>query len=289
MIITTAALAARILSNPFSNVFQKRLTESGHNPLAVNAVSYLLLSLLCVVPALGVDWASLPTAFWLCAISGGLFGAVGNGFLVKALQGGDLSILGPVNSYKSVVGIVVSIVLLGELPSLAGLLGVAIIIGGSYFVFDTTDEGFSWGLLRDPSLRYRLYAMVLTAIEAVIIKKVIFYSDTTTSFIVWCWFGALFALVQAFVSDADPVREISETKGRGWAAYAALVFCIGLMQFSTNFVFSRMNVGYALALFQLSTIVSVLLGYKLFHERSIAKKLTGSAIMIAGSVIIIFS
>ena len=74
---------------------------------------------------------------------GGLFGAVGNGFLVMALRRGDLSVLGPINSYKSVVGIIVGIVLLGELPSLMGLAGVAIIILGSYFVFDTTEEGFS--------------------------------------------------------------------------------------------------------------------------------------------------
>ena len=86
-----------------------------------------------------VDWVSLPWQFWTYAAVGGLFGAVGNGFLVMALRRGDLSVLGPINSYKSVVGIV----LLGELPSLMGLAGVAIIILGSYFVFDTTEDGFS--------------------------------------------------------------------------------------------------------------------------------------------------
>jgi drug/metabolite transporter (DMT)-like permease len=48
-----------------------------------------------------------------------------------------------------------------------------------------------------------------------------------------------------------------------------------------------MPVGYALSLFQLSTIVSVLLGHRLFQEKDIRKKLIGTAIMIAGSVIII--
>jgi drug/metabolite transporter (DMT)-like permease len=48
-----------------------------------------------------------------------------------------------------------------------------------------------------------------------------------------------------------------------------------------------MAVGYALSLFQLSTIVSVLLGHKFFKELNIRKKLIGSAIMIMGSVIII--
>jgi drug/metabolite transporter (DMT)-like permease len=48
-----------------------------------------------------------------------------------------------------------------------------------------------------------------------------------------------------------------------------------------------MPVGYALSLFQLSTIVSVLLGHRIFKEMGIRKKLIGSAIMIVGSIIII--
>lgn len=69
--------------------------------------------------------------------------------------------------------------------------------------------------------------------------------------------------------------------------YGWLVVCIGTMQYTTNFVFDRMNVGYALALFQLSTIVSIFLGYRIFKEQDIRKKLLGSVIMVAGSAIII--
>lgn len=161
-----------------------------------------------------VDWVSLPWQFWAYAAVGGLFGAVGNGFLVMALRRGDLSVLGPINSYKSVVGIIVGIVLLGELPSLMGLAGVAIIILGSYFVFDTTEEGFSWRLLRNREIQYRIWAMVLTAIEAVLIKKVIIYSDTTVSFIAWCWAGALFSLLQLTVMRVGVRRGLSDVKPR---------------------------------------------------------------------------
>jgi drug/metabolite transporter (DMT)-like permease len=59
------------------------------------------------------------------------------------------------------------------------------------------------------------------------------------------------------------------------------------MQLTTNYAFANMQVGYALSLFQLSIIVSVLLGYKIFKEQDVRKKLIGSGIMIAGSIIII--
>ena len=48
-----------------------------------------------------------------------------------------------------------------------------------------------------------------------------------------------------------------------------------------------MNVSYALALVQLSTILSVVFGWKFFAEKNIKKKLLGSVIMIAGAVVLI--
>lgn len=287
--ITILAILVRILANPFANVFQKRLTGSGHNALTVNFMSYLLLSVACLGIAPGTDWPSLSAGFWLYAVLGGIFGSVGNAFLVLALRHGDLSILGPVNSYKSIVGMVTGVILLGELPTLMGLAGVVVIVFGSYFVFETTEEGFSWRLLKNREIQFRLTAMVLTAIEAVFIKKVILFSDTSTAFIVWCWFGALFAFLQLIMMRVNLKSEVLKSKISDWYAFAAMTTCIGITQYATTYTFRHIDVGYGLALFQLSTIVSVVLGYRLFHEQNIKKKLLGSVIMIAGAVMVIFS
>ena len=61
------------------------------------------------------------------------------------------------------------------------------------------------------------------------------------------------------------------------------------MQYSTNYVFDKMNVGYALAIFQLSSLVTVFLGYKVFKEENFIKKIIASIVMIIGSVLIIFN
>ena len=179
------------------------------------------------------------------------------------------------------------ILLLGEIPGLWGVAGIALIVGGSYFVLDTLNEKFSPAILRRKDIRYRIWAMVLTAVEAVFIKKVILYASATTAFITWCWFGALFSLALALLAgrSQSPLR----IRRKDFSRYVWLVLCIGTMQYTTNYVFDRMNVGYALALFQLSTIVSILLGYKIFREQAIGRKLLGAVIMIVGSVLIIFS
>jgi drug/metabolite transporter (DMT)-like permease len=286
-LLTSLAVLLRIISNPVGNVFQKQLTSKGNHPLLVNFLTYFLLSFICIAIAINVPWKELPRQFWLYSILGGIVGAAGNGFLVKALQKGDLSVLGPINAYKSIVGIIVGIFLLGEIPSMWGVLGIALIIYGSYFVLDTTEERFSWALLKKKEIQFRLWAMVLTAIEAVFVKKVILASSTTIAFMSWCWFGAFFSFILLLMYGLDVKEEIQKINYPELSKYALLVLCIGTMQFTTNYAFDHMSVGYALALFQLSIIVSVLLGHRIFKEADIRKKLIGSAIMIAGSVVII--
>lgn len=209
MILTSVAIILRVLSNPLGNVFQKQLTNRYNHPLLINFLTFLLLSVFCIIPAIQVRWLELPFEFWKYCILAGIVGATGNGFLVKALQCGDLSVLGLINSYKSVVGIIVGIFLLGEIPNL-------------------------WG-----------------------------------------------------IAEVHLVKEFKRIKIRDLFSYFYLVLCIGTMQYTTNYVFDHMEVGYALALFQLSTIVSIFLGYRIFKEENITKKLIGSVIMVAGSVMII--
>ncbi len=286
-LFTTFAVFLRIISNPFGNVFQKQLTSNNNHPLLVNFLTYLILSFFCFYIAFRVGWLDLPAQFWFYSLLGGIAGALGNGFLVKALHTGDLSVLGPINSYKSVVGVVMAIFLLGEIPNLVGLLGIVLIIYGSYFVLDTTKERFSWVLLKKKEIQYRIAAMVLTAIEAVFIKKVILDSSTLVAFISWCWFGAVFSFLLLFINRLDLKVELAKVNKPCLNKYAFLVICVGTMQMTTNYSFDHMPVGYALSLFQLSTIVSVLLGHRLFNEQDIRKKLIGTAIMVAGSIVII--
>jgi len=237
--------------------------------------------------AVAVHWQIATPQFWLYSFLAGIAGALGNGFLVKALQKGDLSVLGPINAYKSVVGVISGIFLLGEIPNAWGILGIALIVYGSYFVLDTTEEGFSWSLLKKSEIQYRIWAMILTAVEAVFIKKIILASSTTLAFFSWCWFGALFSLILLVANRLNLKKEISKVNSVDLKKYVFLIACIGTMQFTTNYTFAHMEVGYALSLFQLSTIVSVLLGYRIFNEQEVRKKLIGSIIMIAGSIVII--
>ena len=80
----------------FKSVLQ-RISEEAHRGRTQSACGklHILPAAERGVPCRGVawrvDWMSFPWQFWTYAAVGGLFGAVGNGFLVMALRRGDLS------------------------------------------------------------------------------------------------------------------------------------------------------------------------------------------------------
>lgn len=284
MIRTIIALFLRIVSNPLANVYQKKICET-NSSLICNFYTYFILGILCVPFALKVDWVGLPKEFWFFAITAGLLCSVGNACLVKALQIGELSVLGPINSYKSVVGMIIAIFILHEIPTLFGVLGVVLIIWGSWFVFDTQAEGFSLALFKRKDILLRFTALVLMGIEAVLLKKVILLSSPVISFMLWCWAGAFFALMLIFIFR-KPLKKI---KKGDISKFAIVCSMLGIMQLTTNYVFENMQVGYALALFQLSTLVNLFFGWRFFHETDMKKKIIGTLIMVVGSVLIILT
>lgn len=281
MLVTVGALAARILSNPAANMLQKKLSET-NSAILINLYSYLFLSLFCIYPALNNNWY-YGSDYWCYAALAGILCTLGSVCLIKALQCGEMSLLGPINSYKCIVGLFLGFVILGEVPDLAGIAGVIFIIWGSWYIFDTTKEGFSLALFKRKDIILRFCALFFTGCEAVVLKKIILMSSPEESFILWCFLGFIFTVVLMLIYR---VKFKIFTKQNLGGSFLIALF-LGVMQLSTNIVFENLNVGLSLALFQLSSIAAVLFGYKVFHERNILKKLLGSLIMIIGSCFIL--
>lgn len=284
---TLLAVIIRILVNPFSNVLQKQITQKGQHPLFINLATYILLAFISVFFIYDIAIQSLDTEFWIYSIAGGITGALGNGFIVKALEKGDLSVLGPINAYKSIVGMLFAFIIIREVPNIWGLMGMGFIIIGSYFVLDTTEEKFSWQQFKSPAIQYRLAALVLTGIQAVLDKKVIEHSNLEIAFAGWSIFGAGFSFVFILFTKVSIQKEFKNLDRAILVKYFLLVLTVGLMLASTNYTLSHMPVGYALALFQLSILLSVVLGYRFFNELHLFKKLMGATIMVIGSALII--
>lgn len=281
MWILLSALFLRIISNPIANACQKRLSEN-NSSLNVNFYISLLMSIGCVYPAFLIDWSIYSAEFWFYVFFAGLFCSLGTICLIKALYYGELSILGPLNSYKAIVGLISAFILLGEIPSIIAIGGVLLIVLGSLFLISKKNTDISSKNLK-LSLILRFAALIFTGCEASILKQIILMSSPQVSFILWCFcsllFGGIFIPLLA--------RKIKLPQKREWLQYLLAAICLSIMQYTTNIVFSKMEVGTALALFQLSSIVNLFLGYKIFKEGDMLRKILGTVVMISGAILIL--
>lgn len=265
-------ILTRIISNSFLNVFQKLLTNFGEKSSVVNFYMYLGLTILGLLffhnPIININ---LLTNVLIM----GILGALGNYCIIKALSKGELSKLAPINSYKPIVALITGILLLQEIPNIKELIGIILILAGTFVLFNKK-------INKSEALIYRFFALILSGTEAVFIKKVILLSDINSAFLFWAISGLIFSLIIAL---KHPLKiSISNIKYQ-----ILIVISAGLMQYFTNYIFARMNVAYALALFQLSTIISVFLGANIFKEKGMIRKLIASFIMISGAVLIILN
>jgi drug/metabolite transporter (DMT)-like permease len=283
-------VVVRVLANPVSNVFQKILTGRGADPLFVIGVAHALMSIGCL-PFLSL-LAGRPAAFWwnvsLCAV----LAVAGNVLIVKALELSDLSVLGPINAYKAVVSLIPAVILLREVPGWLALAGIALIAAGSYGLVDRSPEAATGNafirFFRDRGVRYRFGGLVLSAVEAVFLKRALIASSSPpATFVAWAVLG--FAVSAAAVAWGGRVRAGGQPVivRSSWSTYALLALTTALMQYTTLVAFSGLQVGPALALFQLSSVVSVLLGWRVFRERDVAKRLLASAVMALGAALIV--
>ena len=62
---------------------------------------------------------------------------------------------------------------------------------------------------------------------------------------------------------------------------------IFLMQYMTMLVFSQLLIAYSLALFQLNMVLQVFLGYRIFNEQHIKRRLAACLVMVIGSLLVL--
>lgn len=262
----------RIFSNSYLNVFQKLLTQKGEHPSGVNFYTYLGLTLI------GISVCPHPLyteGLWTDILTMGFLGATGNYFIIKALSSGELSTLAPINSYKPVIALIISFLLLKEIPGAQEGMGIFLIILGTLVLGGSK-------ILYNKATIYRFIALILLGTEAVFIKKVIISTDINSTFLYWVATGLFCATIVSIFSKHQLKIKTANIKYQ-----LILITMVALMQYTTNYVFARMNVAYALALFQLSTITSVFLGVNIFKEKGLVKKLIAASIMISGALLII--
>ncbi|MEC9412930.1 MAG: DMT family transporter [Pseudomonadota bacterium] len=280
---------SRLLFSAFSNVFQKQLTHRGFDSLFIVFSAYLVLAVICLPLQFLFDPFSLSPTFWINIFFAALLDMAGTVYLVMSLSKTDLSVFGPLNAYKVVVSMILAMIFIGEIPNLQGFFGVAVIVAGSYFLFPakTTQQSRIKTLLKDKGVQYRFLSILLFSIGTLPLKTAVVNGGALATTVFWCLLGLpLAAMTQWFFIKGKLQENMTKAQGniQSFIYLGCLIF---LMQYMTMLVFSHLFVAYSLALFQLSMVLQVFLGYRIFNEQYIWRRLSACLVMVAGSLLVL--
>ena len=207
----------------------------------------------------------------------------------RALKVSDLSLTAPMISFTPLFLLVTSPLIVAEFPSSLDLLGIFLIVVGSYLLnFQDRQQGFLSpfvALVKDKGTRLMLVVAILWSILAnfnklgVTNSSAIFWASATSSAVSVTLFGLLLSQ-----SPAN-LKQISRKFGSLFlnGILQGLIFICSLKAFELTLVAN------VVATKRISILLSVLLGHWFFREPGLTQRLAAAAIMLSGvSIVTLF-
>jgi drug/metabolite transporter (DMT)-like permease len=253
------------------------------------------------------------------AIEQGFFPAVaitvvlnicGLSLIFKALSSSDLSLSVPMLSFTPVFLIGTSYIILNEVPSFFGFLGICIIVSGSYVlnisaghehildpIRSMMQNRASWYML----LVAFLFAVSINFDKIALLNSDPFFGMALTVSSIGIAFLLLFAYslsVRRFRNTDLPPGPLKKSEHQETPAgsvpqkqFVILTLLIGFFvaieAASINVAYTLQIVPYVIAIKRLSIIFMVLYGTIVLAEGDITKRVTGAVIMVFGAMIIL--
>lgn len=282
-------LLGRMLASVTGNVFQKQMSHRGLSPLYITLGGYLVLSLISLPLLSQIQLTAIQPDFWLNITLAALLDMAGTLLLVMSLSRTDLSVFGPLNAYKVVFSTLLALIFLGEIPSLQGFTGITIILAGSVLLFPpkTTGSNRLISLLSQRGVQLRFLSILLFSVGTLPLKNAVVTGGPLATTLFWCLIGLPLATVIYFLFSSQSLKkdwQQSHSKLRDFLWLGTLIFA---MQYCTMLLLENLLIAYALALFQLSMVLQVFLGYRIFHEGHLYRRLAACSVMIIGCLLVL--
>jgi len=232
--------------------------------------------------------APLNFTFWWSALTTSVLNVIALVLLMKALYIGELSLTMPFLSFTPVFLILTSNLMLGEFPDLIGVLGVLLIVCGTYFLEMRKSEG-AFGpfkaFIKNKGGQLVLLVAFIYAITSNLDKIAVQNSNPITRNIIVLSLMALMLLPLIWYKSTQKLIEIK-------SKYKLLLiagFFAALTLFLQMIALTLTIVPYVISLKRTSALFSVILGFIAFKERNIKPKLLGSILMVLGVLLIALS
>lgn len=200
----------------------------------------------------------------------------------KAVHLSPLSLIGPLGTFTSIFLIPVGYVLLGELPTFLGLIGVLAVFVGSFFLGWQSEESWRYGIrnvFREPGSYLALLGAFIAALLGAVVKIAFGYAPPLlTAFYI--------TTLVAFFLMPLVLRQSKETLRLNLKSLSSLGFLSGLGIALHNVGLSLIPAVYYVSVKRTSAVVDIIFGRLIFGEDHTRERMAGALLMVVGVVLI---
>ncbi|OGU55043.1 MAG: hypothetical protein A2V66_07895 [Ignavibacteria bacterium RBG_13_36_8] len=275
------------MAEGFRSLFIKRASKQV-DPIIISWFNNLLPVVL-FAPGLLFIQLRFNTGFWIGFLGTSIINLFAAIFYMRAISKGDISSVMPMMSFTPLFLLITSPIMVGEYPHAYGVLGIILIVTGSYLLnLNSRSKGILTPfklLLNNKGTRYMFLVSLMWSISANFDKISIQNSSVAQHVILMNIF--IFTGLTVIVGLQGKLKKKFYTTGKKNLLLVSLFTC-GTYVFHMT-ALSMTLVAYVVALKRLSGLISVFLGHFALNEPNIRERLLGSIVMFIGVMFILFS
>jgi uncharacterized membrane protein len=228
----------------------------------------------------------LGSGFWLALLVGGTLNLITTVLYMKAIKASDLSVTVPMLTFTPLFLLLTSPIIVGEFPPLSGILGILLIVFGSYLLhLKEKQKGILApfkAIITEKGPRLMLVVAFVFSITANIDKVGI----QSSSVVLWAVAIHIFTIITmvplVWVTSRSCIHQLGKYRNvlipLGFINALKYFFQLAALQFTL--------VAYVISIKRTSAILCVIFGVLIFKETGIKERLTGSVIMVLGVLLI---
>lgn len=253
-----------------------------------SAVLHLGASLILFAIEYFGGFPALGPRLWLGVAGSTIIGVISTILYLKALRISDISLSLPMLSFTPLFLIGTSFIMVDEFPSHTGIIGILLIVGGSYILNLDSGKGplapFK-SIWKNKGIMLMLAVSFLFSLGANFDK--ISLQNSSPIFagaLSFLCIGSVFFAISLFKAK----NKINALKKE--AAYFILpALCAVLMAVLMMTAMKYILVSYAISIKRISIVFTTLFGFLFFKEKHIMPRLIGSLVMVCGAMLIALS
>ena len=262
---------------------KKYLTREKTIIIVWSRFAFASLFLLLALPFIKIP--ALNTTFWLVTLILVPLEILALFLYVTSIQKSPLSLTLPFLALTPLFLIPISYIILGELPTKTGIVGILLIVAGSYAI-NFSSKGFFGpfkALFKERGSLMMLAVAFIYSITSAISKIALQHSNAlffSVFYTIIIFIALSFLIFNKIISSSKEIK--NNIKGFAYSG-----FFYGLMILFHFIALSLVIVPYMIALKRTSSVFGVGYGWFVFKEKRIKERMIGTLLMVLGAILIV--